>query len=109
MKHSALLLAGMLLLQNTTAHGGAVDSPATKADHPTDAPSVIVLKSESGKRPAIFPHAKHQTKHDCDTCHKNENFPTDKKWDLKTGHALCMGCHKAKNEGPTKCNNACHQ
>lgn len=100
----------MLLLQNTAAHGGAEDSTAKKAaDHPPVAPSVIVLKSVSGKRPAIFPHAKHQTRHDCDTCHKNENFPKDNKWDLKTGHALCMGCHKAKNEGPTKCNNACHQ
>jgi len=71
-------------------------------------PAEITLKSEAGKKPAAFPHAKHQAKGDCDACHKSADFPADKKWSMKNGHALCQGCHKAKNAGPTKCD-GCHK
>jgi predicted CXXCH cytochrome family protein len=92
------------------AHG--TGSPLKKEidqHSPPVGPAEITLKTETGKKPAMLPHAKHQAKFDCDTCHKNANFPTDKKWSLKQGHGLCMSCHKARNEGPTKCNNACHE
>ncbi|MHB1014208.1 MAG: cytochrome c3 family protein [Desulfurivibrionaceae bacterium] len=71
-------------------------------------PAEITLKTEAGKKPAVFPHAKHQAKLKCDDCHKSADFPKDKKWSMKAGHALCQGCHKAKNQGPTKCPD-CHK
>ncbi|OGQ86375.1 MAG: hypothetical protein A2512_05390 [Deltaproteobacteria bacterium RIFOXYD12_FULL_56_24] len=70
-------------------------------------PAEITMKTEAGKKPASFPHAKHQAKNECDTCHKDANFPADKKWSMKNGHALCQGCHKAKGT-PTTCV-TCHK
>jgi predicted CXXCH cytochrome family protein len=90
--------------------------------------------AEKGK-PAVFPHAKHQEKNDCGTCHHygdvgartactddtlgeikkcdechNAEFANEKlrKW-KDIGHGLCKDCHKKmKAEGaPTKCG-ACH-
>ena len=89
-----------------------------------------------GKKPATFPHAKHQEKNDCgvchhyqddagartacddssldkiakcDTCH-NADFANEKlrKW-KDIGHGLCKACHtKMKADGaPTKCG-GCH-
>ncbi|MFA6464279.1 MAG: cytochrome c3 family protein [Desulfurivibrionaceae bacterium] len=72
------------------------------------APTEITLKTDAAKKPAVFPHAKHQTKNECDVCHKDANFPTDKNWDMKKGHTLCLGCHKAKNQGAVKCD-GCHK
>lgn len=70
-------------------------------------PADITLKSAAGKKPAVFPHAKHQAKMKCDDCHKNPNYPADKKWDMKKGHGLCQDCHK-KSNGPNKCTD-CHK
>ena len=95
MKHSALILACLLMFLNTSAHASAP-------------PDEITLKTDTGKKPAVFPHAKHQGKNACDTCHKDANFPADKNWDMKKGHALCLGCHKAKNQGAVKCD-GCHK
>jgi len=84
--------------------GFAVASNVLAADK---GPAEITLKTEAAKKPAVFPHAKHQAKNECDACHKNANFPADKKWDMKKGHGLCQECHKAKG-GPTKCPD-CHK
>ena len=89
-------------------------------------------KSEKPK-PAVFPHAKHQEKNDCATCHHiddggkqaplaegaavakcdtchNADFANEKlrKW-KDIGHGLCKDCHKKMKEdgAPTKCA-ACH-
>ncbi len=94
----------------------------------------INADSKSAKpKPAQFPHAKHQEKNDCATCHHiddggkqaplaeggavakcdschNADFANEKlrKW-KDIGHGLCKDCHKKKKaEGaPTKCG-ACH-
>lgn len=95
MKHLALALTCMLIFLDT--------SPANAT-----APTEIILKTEAANKPALFPHAKHQSKIECDACHKDANFPTDKNWDMKKGHALCLGCHKAKNQGAVKCD-GCHK
>ncbi len=70
-------------------------------------PAEITLQTEAAKKPSIFPHIKHQGNMECDVCHKSADFPADKKWTMKNGHALCQGCHKAKNQGPVKCD-GCH-
>lgn len=70
-------------------------------------PAEITLKTDAAKKPAVFPHAKHQAKNKCDECHKAATFPADKKWDMKKGHAFCQDCHK-KAKGPMKCTD-CHK
>ena len=99
-------------------------------------PEVIVLNPD-GKKPATFPHHKHQEKNACGTCHHyqddagarvactddtltkikkcdtchNADFKNAKltKW-KDIGHGLCKDCHtKMKDAGaPTKCND-CHK
>lgn len=95
MKYFAPVLTCMLIFSHTPAHASAP-------------PVEIILKTETAKKPALFPHAKHQEKNECDACHKDANFPVDKNWDMKKGHALCLGCHKAKNQGAVKCD-GCHK
>ena len=95
-------------------------------------PEEIILNAD-GKKPAKFPHAAHQAKNDCATCHHkddggkqaplaegdavakcdtchNDSFANEKlrKW-KDIGHGLCKDCHtKMKDDGaPTKCND-CH-
>jgi predicted CXXCH cytochrome family protein len=69
-------------------------------------PAEIILKTADGKKPATFPHAKHQEKQECDKCHKDPNF-TKGAWTKDSGHALCKECHKA-NGADTKCG-TCHK
>ena len=95
-------------------------------------PETITL-NDAGKKPAQFPHWKHQEKNECATCHHsqgadgkqgpyvageekvcdechNAEFANEKlsKW-KDIGHGLCKACHTEKKaEGaPTKCT-ACH-
>ena len=93
----------------------------------------IILNS-GGTKPATFPHAAHQAKNDCATCHHKEadgkqaplaagdavakcdtchnaDFANEKLRTWKDiGHGLCKDCHtKKKDEGaPTKCGD-CHK
>jgi hypothetical protein len=89
-----------------------------------------------GTKPVMFPHAKHQEKNECGTCHHyqddagaqvaclddsldkiakcdtchNADFKNEKLRTWKDiGHGLCKDCHtKMKDAGaPTKCND-CH-
>jgi predicted CXXCH cytochrome family protein len=95
-------------------------------------PADITLNAD-GKKPAIFPHAAHQAKNDCATCHHkddggkqapiaegdavakcdtchNADFASEKLRTFKdVGHGLCKTCHtKMKDAGaPTKCT-GCH-
>ena len=99
-------------------------------------PAEITLNVD-GTKPAKFPHAAHQAKNDCGTCHHkevdgkrvpqsneectagpiakcatchNDSFANEKLRTWKDiGHGLCKDCHtKMKDAGaPTKCND-CH-
>jgi hypothetical protein len=98
-------------------------------------PAEITLNPD-GTKPVKFPHAAHQEKNECGTCHHymdtegarvacaddtlgeikpcdtchNAEFKNEKlrKW-KDIGHGLCKDCHKKmKDQGaPTKCND-CH-
>jgi predicted CXXCH cytochrome family protein len=73
-------------------------------------PAEMTLKTEAGKKPAVFPHKKHQEMTDCDTCHKAANFPAGA-WTMKAGHDFCKECHKTGingKTGPNKCGD-CHK
>ncbi len=96
-------------------------------------PADMVLKTAKGKKPSIFPHAKHQASIDCAECHhtmtadgkqgpydagnigKCESCHDGKKIKnkkvknyMKAAHANCKTCHKKQKKGPTKCN-GCHK
>lgn len=72
-------------------------------------PAEMTLKTAKGKKPANFPHAKHQdakSKLTCDDCHKAldvKKMATDKTYAHKEG---CKSCHKTKGV-KTSCN-TCH-
>lgn len=68
-------------------------------------PAEITLTTAEAKKPAVFPHAKHQEKQECDKCHKDPNY-TKGAWTKDSGHALCKNCHQA-NGADTKCA-TCH-
>jgi c(7)-type cytochrome triheme protein len=98
-------------------------------------PAEITMNAD-GTKPVMFPHAKHQEKNECGTCHHyqddagarvaclddsldkiakcdtchNADFANEKLRTWKDiGHGLCKDCHtKMKDAGaPTKCND-CH-
>jgi len=56
-------------------------------------PAEITLQTAEAKKPAVFPHAAHQEKIECDKCHKSENYLPGA-WTKDAGHALCKDCHK---------------
>ena len=83
--------------------------------------------SDTGKKPAHFPHKAHQDRSKCSECHHTDGTPgsyvagkeakcstchnkkmANKKMDSfkKAAHKKCKGCHKAKG-APTKCG-TCH-
>jgi len=86
---------------------GLMISKVVVAEDQDKGPAEITLTTKDAKKPAMFPHAKHQERMQCDECHKNANFAAAADaWTKDAGHALCKDCHKANN-GPTKCND-CH-
>jgi hypothetical protein len=94
-------------------------------------PAEMILKTAKAKKPAKFPHAKHQAANDCATCHHtktddgkqgpyvegqekacatchNKDMANKKLNSFKkAAHARCKGCHKETKKGPTKCK-GCH-
>lgn len=93
-------------------------------------PEEITLQSAEAKKPAKFPHKKHQDKFKCEECHHtmsadskkgpyvagqekkceschNKDFKNVDLNSLKgVGHALCKECHKKKG-APVSCT-TCH-
>jgi len=97
-------------------------------------PQTLELKTFSGKKPARFPHRRHQKKFACKECHHtktdtglkeeysddmkiercvachNENDMTNPKLNSfkLAAHGLCKACHKQnRDSAPTKCS-GCH-
>jgi len=102
-----------------------------------DKGSAEIIMGADGKKPATFPHAAHQERNECGTCHHyaddsgaqvacmddtldkiqkcdtchNADFANEKLRTWKDiGHGLCKDCHtKMKADGaPTKCGD-CHK
>jgi hypothetical protein len=97
-------------------------------------PEMMVLKTITGKKPARFPHNKHQKNFACKdchhgktdgsskspyvdgmeimkcaTCHNNTDMKNPKLNSFKlAAHGLCKECHKQnRGSAPTKCT-GCH-
>ncbi len=96
-------------------------------------PADIVMQTAQAKKPAQFPHAKHQAAFKCEECHHSKTADgkqgpyeagkeakceschdgktvTNPKIDsfMKAAHENCKGCHKAQKKGPDKCD-GCHK
>ena len=97
-------------------------------------PEVLVLKTAKAKKPATFPHAEHQGRLECGTCHhskgadgkqvaytegmkiekcetchnKTAGMPKGLDSFKNVAHKKCKGCHKESgNKKLTKCG-TCH-
>ncbi len=97
-------------------------------------PAEMVLKTAKAKKPALFPHAKHQERlkcgechhtkgpdgkqapytegmkiQKCETCHnKDAGMPKGLASFKDVGHKMCKGCHKKTDKKLTKCG-VCHK
>ena len=96
----SLIYAAAFAMMFTFSVGGAMAEDK--------GPAEMTLKTAKGKKPAVFPHAAHQTggKVTCDNCHKDldvKKMATDKNYAHKEG---CKNCHKAM-KAPKKCT-TCH-
>ncbi|PLX50013.1 MAG: class III cytochrome c [Desulfobulbaceae bacterium] len=97
MKKSVLCAAAFTLLFGFTVAGGAMAEDK--------GPAEITLNAD-GKKPAVFPHAKHQSGSlTCDDCHKALDVKqmSNKDYAHKEG---CKSCHKEKGAS-TSCS-TCH-
>ena len=129
MSRKSLVLLVVITLTMGLAFGVSFAKDVNKG------PADITLKTEAAKKPAQFPHAKHQETKSCGTCHHyigddkkatpcgddgeniakceschNSAFGNEKLNSFKkVAHKLCKGCHtKNKDKGaPTKCG-GCH-
>jgi hypothetical protein len=94
-------------------------------------PDEMIMKTPAGKKPAIFPHRKHQeimacmqchhvtkgimTIRKCSICHNEKMENTAVNTIKKAAHKQCRGCHKTKKKehqkgtryAPLKCS-GCH-
>lgn len=100
MKKSIVCAAAFAFMFSLTVAGGAMAQDK--------GPAEMTLTTAKAKKPALFPHAKHQAsaKVTCDDCHKGldvKKMATVKNYAHKEG---CKKCHKA-NGVSTKCG-TCH-
>ncbi len=65
----------------------------------------IVINNDHGK--VVLQHKKHAEAFGCSACHEDQQ-PGPLELGKDKAHALCQGCHKEKNAGPTSCLK-CHQ
>lgn len=75
------------------------------ADKPTTTVETVVIDNKNGK--VVLPHKKHAEAHGCAACHGTRK-PGPFKLGKDAAHALCQGCHKKSQAGPTGCTQ-CHQ
>jgi hypothetical protein len=57
-------------------------------------PAEVIMKTSQGKKPAYFPHEKHQRKYTCGACHHGKNSSGKLvKYTSKTIIEKCTACH----------------
>ena len=88
---------------------------------------ITINKAQAKKAPVVFPHDAHGEKYGCQACHHNAKgdvkpqncfnchgkdpaIPDPSAMSTKKNpfHITCIGCHKEKAQGPTKCAE-CHK
>lgn len=78
---------------NTTVQASDVSGETVTGNN---GPEEIVLKTPQAKKPAYFPHRRHQDKYTCGTCHHGSNSSGKKiEYDTQTAAYKCTDCHNA--------------
>ena len=80
-------------------------SGQTAADKPMTTVETVVIDNKNGK--VVLSHKKHAEAHGCIACHGTKK-PGPFELGKDAAHALCQGCHKKSQAGPTGCTQ-CHQ
>ena len=80
-------------------------SGQTAPDKLTTTVETVVIDNKNGK--VVLSHKKHAEAHGCTACHGAQK-PGPFKLGKDAAHALCQGCHKKNQAGPTSCTQ-CHQ
>ena len=75
------------------------------ADKTTTTVETVVIDNKNGK--VVLSHKKHAEAHGCAACHGTKK-PGPFELGKDAAHALCQGCHKKNQAGPTSCTQ-CHQ
>lgn len=70
--------------------------------------TVVVLPAKNGN--VTFPHKQHKDMPEmkCTNCHETDKGGKIADLGKEWAHKTCMGCHKEKSKGPTKCSE-CHK
>ncbi|MDX1776608.1 MAG: cytochrome c3 family protein [Desulfobulbales bacterium] len=132
-KKSLILTFELALIFGLLITAGSVWASDTETQIDTG-PAEMELKTSAGKKPAKFPHRKHQEAFECKECHHFKNdegvkIPFEEGMKIKkcitchnkddmvnpkmnsfklASHGLCKECHKQnKDSAPTKCS-GCH-
>jgi len=132
-KKSFILTFVLVFVFGLVIATGSGMANATEATGDTG-PADLELKTSAGKKPAKFPHKKHQETFECKdchhvkndegvkspyvegiqvkkciTCHNKDDMSNPKMNSFKlASHGLCKECHKQnKDSAPTKCS-GCH-
>ena len=66
----------------------------------------VVIDNSNGK--VVLSHKKHAEAQGCNACH-GDRKPGPLKLGKEAAHALCQGCHKKNQAGPTTSCPQCHQ
>ena len=66
----------------------------------------VVIDNKNGK--VFLPHKQHAEAFGCAVCHSGQEHPGPFELGKDKAHALCQGCHKEQQAGPTSCAK-CHQ
>lgn len=122
----------VILGKREASAGSGVDG--TKSSKNPNGPTEMILKTSRARKPAYFPHAMHQEKYYCDTCHHgkdasgkfekytpqtviykctvchNSDMPNDKLNGFQLiGHKLCRGCHRNHQDITSAKCSTCHR
>jgi len=118
----------------TIATTAASSQDSSSADMSPTGPEEMVLKTSQARKPAYFPHKRHQDKYYCETCHHGEDASgklvkyTDKMVVEKCtachnvdmpnkelngfqliGHKLCRECHRKHQDITSAKCSTCHR
>jgi hypothetical protein len=90
----------------TAAHSVALVLAATLSGLPEPPERVVRVTARFGA--VVLDHRAHVARRaPCKTCHGSGQVTKIERFGMKSGHAICRGCHEEAQRGPTTCR-GCH-